>query len=147
MIDKVNKTIWFEPVNVELLNKHVVPNNMMETMEMEFTEVGDDYLTVKMPVKSKSHQPLGMLHGGASVALAESVGSSAANMVIDRNKQYAVGQSINANHIRAKKEGWVFAKAFPLFIGGRSQVWQIDVIDERDKLISISTLTMAVINK
>ena len=147
MTDKVNKTIWFEPVNVELLNKHVVPNNMMETMEMEFTEVGDDYLIVKMPVKPQSHQPLGMLHGGASVALAESVGSAAANMVIDRNKQYAVGQSINANHIRAKKEGWVFAKAFPLFIGGRSQVWQIDVKDERYKLISVSTLTMAVLQK
>ena len=102
MTDKVNKTIWFEPVKVELLNKHVVPNNMMETMEMEFTDVGDDYLIVKMPVKPQSHQPLGMLHGGASVALAESVGSAAANMVIDRNKQYAVGQSINANHIRAK---------------------------------------------
>ena len=139
-----NKSIWFEDYTVEMLNQHIIKNTLLETLRIRFTEITPNSLIAKMPVSPLTHQPFGVLHGGASVALAESVGSAAGNLILDRKKSYAVGQEINANHLRSKKEGWVFAEAKLIFSGRTSQVWQIDIRDESDMLICVSRLTLAV---
>ena len=138
------KAIWFENYTVGMLNQNIIKNTLLETLNITFTEITPHSLKAKMPVSPLTHQPLGVLHGGASLALAESVGSTAANLVLDRKKSYAVGQAINANHLRSKKSGWVFATAIPVFLGRRSQVWRIDIADEEEELICVSRLTMAV---
>jgi 1,4-dihydroxy-2-naphthoyl-CoA hydrolase len=114
-------------------------------LDIKVTEVGPDYLRATMPVDSRTHQPQGILHGGASVALAETVGSLAANLCVDREKFVAVGQEINANHLRPVSSGLVTGTARPFHIGARSQVWGIEIRDENDKLVCVSRLTMAVI--
>jgi 1,4-dihydroxy-2-naphthoyl-CoA hydrolase len=144
MSEEKKEYIWFENYTVEMLNGAVIKNTLLETLKISFTEIGKENLVAKMPVSPLTHQPLGVLHGGASVALAESVGSTAANLVLNRNKNYAVGQSINANHLRSKKDGWVYAEAVPVFLGKRSQVWRIDIRDEENELICVTRLTMAV---
>jgi len=100
-----------------------------------------------MPVNSHTHQPMGVLHGGASVALAETVGSLAASLCIDRDKYVCLGQEINANHLRPVSSGIVTGTARPYHIGARSQVWHIEIRDERDKLVCVSRLTMAVVER
>ena len=118
---------------------------MIEHLGIEIVEVGVDFLKARMPVDHRTVQPQGRLHGGASCALAETVGSVAANMVIDSSHFLAVGLEINANHIRPAKGGFVYGTARPDAIGRTTQVWTIRITDEDDKLVCVSRLTMAVI--
>lgn len=118
---------------------------MSEHLGIEFSEVGDDFLVARMPVDSRTHQPLKMLNGGASCALAETVGSMAANLCLDRTQFVALGLDINANHLKAVSTGYVYGKASPLHLGRKTQVWEIRITDENGNLTCISRLTMAVI--
>ena len=120
-------------------------NTLAEWLGIRVTEIGEDHLRATMPVGVKTHQPMGVLHGGASVALAETVGSLAAGLCIDRDKVTALGQDINANHLRPVSSGLVTATARPFHIGKRSHVWGIEICDERDKLVCVARLTMAVV--
>ena len=134
---------------------HEVPNpaeviaradgTMIEHVGIEVVEVGDDFLKARMPVDHRTVQPQGRLHGGASCVLAETVGSIAANLVIDSSEYLAVGLDINANHIRPVKSGYVYGTARPEALGRSTQVWSIRITDEEDRLVCISRLTMAVI--
>lgn len=121
--------------------------SMLEFLEIEFTEAGDDFLVAKMPVNEKTKQPLGLLHGGASVVLAESLGSIAANILLNPSSQYAVGLEINANHIRSVKEGFVFGKATPIHIGKSTHVWDIKITNPKGQLVAISRITMAILDR
>ncbi len=121
--------------------------NMVGFLGIEFTEVGPDYVCAKMPVDERTRQPMGLLHGGASVALAETLGSIAAYCTIDPGKQYCVGLDINANHIRGVTAGFVYGKATPLHVGRSTQVWEIRITDEAGKLVCISRITMAVLDR
>ena len=115
---------------------------------IEITEIGQDYLIGRMPVDYRTHQPFGILHGGASVVLAETLGSMAAYLCLDPEKaQQAVGLDINANHIRPVASGWVYGKATPIHIGKSTHVWEIKITNEEDKLVCISRLTMAILGK
>ena len=120
---------------------------MMEHLGIEYTEVGPDSITARMPVDHRTHQPFGLLHGGASVVLAETLGSVAAHMCLDGEKQYTVGLDINANHIRAVRSGWVYGTTKPLHIGGKTQVWEIRITTEEGALVCISRITMAVLDR
>lgn len=118
---------------------------MAEHLGMEFTEVGEDFIKGCMPVDTRTRQPYGLLHGGASAALAETLGSLGAAFVVDRSKYNTVGLEINANHVRGVREGYVTGIARPLHIGKTTQVWEIRITDERDKLVCVSRLTVAII--
>ena len=120
---------------------------MVEYLGIEFTEIGNDYLIATMPVDERTKQPLGLLHGGASVVLAETMGSIGANICLDLEKQYAVGLAINANHIRSVKDGKVTGKATPIHIGKSTHVWSIEITDAQGRLAAISRITMAILNK
>lgn len=120
---------------------------MIEHLGIEFLEVGDDYLKARMPVDARTHQPFGLLHGGASAALAETLGSAAANWCVDFSRQMCVGLDINANHVRAVRTGWVYGTARPLHLGASTQVWDIRLEDDRARLVCIARLTMAVLNR
>jgi 1,4-dihydroxy-2-naphthoyl-CoA hydrolase len=137
--------IWFKKdlsVNdLTLLGK----NTMGEHIGIEWVEVGDDYLKARMPVDHRTKQPYGLLHGGASVALAETLGSVAAAMVVDHSKFICVGMEINANHVRGARQGFVSGITKPLHIGSNTQVWEIKIYDEQQKLVCVSRLTVAVI--
>ena len=119
--------------------------NLPARLGIEILELNDDRVVATMPVDARTHQPLGILHGGASVALAETVASLGATGRIDRNAFVAVGQEINANHLRAKSEGVVTATATPVHVGRTSQVWSISIVDEGGRLICISRCTLAVV--
>lgn len=118
---------------------------MIDHLDIEIVEIGDDFLKARMPVDARTVQPQGRLHGGASCVLAETVGSIAANLVIDSSEFLAVGLEINANHIRPVKDGFVYGTARPDSIGRTTQVWTIRITDDADRLVCISRLTMAVI--
>ncbi len=120
--------------------------SLAEHLDIVVTEVGDDYVCATMPVDARTRQPHGRLHGGASVALAESVGSLATNLTLDPAHQIAVGLDINANHVRPVKDGFVTATARPEALGRTTQVWSIRIVDEQERLVCISRLTMAVIS-
>ena len=122
-------------------------NTLAEWLDIRVTEIGPDYLRATMPVNSHTHQPQGILHGGASVALAETIGSLAANLCVDITKYVCVGQEINANHLRPASSGLVTGTARPYHVGGRSQVWGIEIRDENDKLVCVSRITMAVVER
>jgi uncharacterized protein (TIGR00369 family) len=119
---------------------------MVEILGMEFTAVGDDYLTARMPVDHRTKQPIGIMHGGASCALAETVGSTAANFCVTADR-FCVGLDINVNHIRAMRSGYVLATSKPYHLGRSTQVWNIEIVDEKNQLVAISRLTMAVLTK
>ena len=120
--------------------------SIVRHLGIEFTEAGEGYLVARMPVDGRTHQPFGLLHGGASVVLAESLGSTASWMLLDDPaKQQAVGLEINANHLRSVREGWVYGVATPEALGRTSQVWSIRITDEAGKLVCISRMTLAVI--
>ena len=122
-------------------------NTISEHLGIEFTEVGADYLIARMPVDTRTHQPFGILHGGASVVLAETLGSIASYLCLkDPEKQRAVGLEINANHIRSVKEGFVYGKVTPIHIGRSTQIWDIKITNEENKLVCISRLTVAIID-
>ncbi|ADR21123.1 hypothetical protein MATR_12470 [Marivirga tractuosa] len=137
---------FLQKPSVEELNKLGI-NTISEVLGMSFTEIGDNYLIAKMPVDKRTHQPYGLLHGGASVVLAETLGSVAAMLMVDPEKFYCVGLDINANHIRGIKEGWVYGKTTPVHIGRTTQVWHIEIKNEREQLICVSRITMAVVKK
>jgi 1,4-dihydroxy-2-naphthoyl-CoA hydrolase len=137
--------IWFRPYTLEQV--HFKRESLASHLAIEFIELGADYLKGRMPVDDRTRQPYGILHGGASVALAETLGSVAAGLVIDPDKFQAVGQEINANHVRAVSEGFVIGTTRPLHIGKRSQVWDIRIVNEQDKLVCVSRITMAVLER
>ena len=118
---------------------------IMGVLDIKFTERGDDCLTATMPVDQRTRQPAGILNGGASVVLAESLGSSAASMCLDLSKEYCVGLDINANHIRAVRSGIVTGVAKPIHIGRSTHVWEINIVDEKQRLVCISRITMAIL--
>ncbi len=135
--------IWKQPVTVEFLTAvHV--RTTASHLGIEFLEVGDDFIRARAPVDERTRQPLGILHGGVSVVLAETLGSSGAAMAVPKGYR-VVGLDINANHIRSVSEGWVTAVARPVHIGRSTQVWQIEVADDQGRLTCISRLTLAVL--
>jgi uncharacterized protein (TIGR00369 family) len=137
-------SIWKLPPSLKKATE-ITNNTLVTHLGIELTEIGDDYLAGKMPVDGRTKQPHGIMHGGASCVLAESLGSLAGNMCVD-NEQYAcVGLSINTNHLRMAKQGFVHGKAKPIQLGRRTQVWKIEIHDDNGKLVSVSTLTLAVI--
>ena len=136
--------IWLHEVNVEKLNLFS-KNSMGEFLGIQLTEIGEDYLCASMPVNNRTKQPYGILHGGASVVLAESVGSVASGCVIDITKFRCVGLEINSNHIRSVKDGIVYAKATAVHLGKTTHIWDIRITDEHQKLVNISRLTVAII--
>lgn len=140
-------SIWYDPaLTVAQLNL-IAKGNMAEHLGMEITEIGEDYLKGTMPVDQRTRQPYGLLHGGASVALAETLGSLGAAFVVDRSKYDCVGLEINANHIRGVREGLVTGIARPIHIGKTTQVWEIRIHDSRDKIVCISRITVAVLKR
>ncbi|MBS0581313.1 MAG: hotdog fold thioesterase [Proteobacteria bacterium] len=137
--------IWRVTVNPEQLTERG-SKSLPGHLGIRFTEVGEDYLRATMPVEPRTHQPFGVLHGGASVALAETLGSVAAMLCVE--PQFMVlGQEINANHLRSLSSGIVTATARPYHLGARSHVWGIEIRDERERLVCISRLTMAVVER
>ena len=120
---------------------------LAEALGIEITHIGENSITATMPVDHRTIQPMGLLHGGASVALAKTVGSISANGTIDHDKQYCVGLEINANHIRGVRSGLVKGTSTALHIGRSTQVWEIKITDEADRLVCVSRLTIAVLNK
>lgn len=122
-------------------------NTLAENIGIEFTEIGMDWLSARMPVDHRTHQPYGLLHGGASVALAETMGSIAAHFCIDNTKQYCVGLEINANHLKGVREGFVYGTAKPIHVGRSTQVWEIRIVNEKKELVCISRITMAILSK
>jgi uncharacterized protein (TIGR00369 family) len=138
--------IWKEKIDLHIANLRG-KNTMVEYLGIELTEIGDDYLSGRMPVDHRTHQPLGIMHGGASCVLAETLGSLAANFCVDINKSYCVGLSINTSHIRSVRSGYVMGTAKPFHLGRSTQVWGIEIVDENHKLISVNRLTMAVLDR
>jgi 1,4-dihydroxy-2-naphthoyl-CoA hydrolase len=138
-----------------MIPNHITPEaltamgrgNMSEHLGIEYTAVGADFIEARMPVDHRTRQPMGLLHGGASVVLAETLGSVAAYCTVDQSRYYCVGLDINANHIRSVREGYVTGKATPVHIGKTTQVWQIHIHSEEGKLVCISRITMAVLEK
>jgi 1,4-dihydroxy-2-naphthoyl-CoA hydrolase len=120
---------------------------MIEHLGIEITEVGNQYLCGKMPVDHRTIQPLGLVHGGAFTALAETLGSFAGINEVDWEKQYCVGMEINANHLKSVKNGYVHGKATPIHIGRKTQVWEIRLTNDKDELVCISRMTLAVLDK
>lgn len=140
-------SIWFhKTISIDKLQP-LTKGNMGEHLGMTFTEVGPNYLKASIPVDHRTKQPYGLLHGGASVALAETVGSVASALVVDTEKFIVVGLEINANHLRGVREGLVTATCTPIHIGGTTHVWDIKIHDEKEKLVCISRLTVAVLKK
>jgi len=139
-------SIWKIKPEIDKVNQ-MSQNTMLSAIGIEFTELGEDYIKATMPVDHRTHQPMGLLHGGASAALAETLGSFASHLVVDSDKFNCVGLEINANHIRPKTEGVVTGIAKPIHLGSKTHIWEIKIVDERGKLICISRLTMAVLPK
>lgn len=139
-------SIWFKPMSLEDLNAYQ-QETLVSRLGIRYTAIGDDYLSASMPVDARTKQPAGILHGGASVALAETLGSTGANLVVDREKQLCVGLEINANHVRAMRDGEVTGTARPLHIGGSTQLWEIRIEDAGKRLVCVSRITMAVLDR
>lgn len=121
-------------------------NTLMETLDIEYINVGTDFLTAKMSVNSRVHQPYGQLHGGATAALAESVGSAASNFFIDNKNQFINGIQLSINHIKSKREGTVFATARNIHKGRTTHLWEVTIVDENDALISVAKMTNIVLD-
>ena len=132
IIEKINKTLH---------------NTMSAQLGIEITDIGEDFISGKMPVDERTVQPFGLLHGGASVALAETLGSIGGGIKVYSNNEPGVGIEINANHLKSARNGWVYGKATPIRIGKKIQVWNIEITNEDDDLICVSRLTLAVIPK
>lgn len=138
--------IWFRTYTLEEINR-IFAKFMTGYLEIKATAITDNSLVLSMPISDKVRQPYGILHGGASVVLAESVGSVASALVIDPDKYAAVGMEINANHLKSVREGIIYAYCTPLHIGKKSHVWDIKIKNEDEDLICVSRLTIAVIDK
>jgi len=141
-------SIWKGSVTLEELNRRV-DNTLVQHLGIEFTEIGDDYLKATMPVDRRTTQPFGMLHGGASLVLAETLGSAAGYLCVDRERHYCVGMEINANHVRPVPSGSgpVYGIARPIHIGRKTHVWGISIHTPDDKLICISRITLSVLER
>ena len=137
-------TIWFGDVSLELVRERS-QNTLVSHLGIEWLELGDDFLSAKMPVDARTHQPAGMLHGGASVELAETLASWAATFAVDREKHHGVGLEINANHAREGASGWVLGTARPLHLGRSTHIWDVRITDEQQRLVCVSRVTMAVL--
>lgn len=138
--------IWKTPLDIALANQRG-EDTLSSHLGIEFTAFGDDYLEARMPVDRRTRQPIGIMHGGASCVLAETVGSTAANYCVDIKTHYCVGLDINTNHIRSMREGFVIATAKPFHLGRTTQVWSINITDEAGRLVSVNRLTMAVLER
>ena len=138
--------IWFKPYTPAEANARG-KDSMLQHLGIELVEIGDDFLKARMKVDARTRQPGGVLHGGASVALAETLASWAATMVTDPAKQYCVGLEINANHVRAVPEGYVTGVARPAHLGRTTQIWEIRIENEAGKLVCVSRCTMAVLDR
>ena len=136
--------IWKEKPTLKALND-LSKDTMVEHLEIVYTDVGDDYLKATMPVDKRTVQPMGLLHGGASATLAETLGSVASHCIIDRDTHYAVGINIEVHHIRSVTEGRVTGIARPVHLGKTIHLWEIKVHDDRDKLVSMSVLKMIIL--
>jgi len=138
-------SIWFDKTITLDKIKDFGRDSMAGFLGMEWTAIGDDFLQISMPINERTTQPYGIMHGGASCALAETVGSVASALVIDLDKFYCVGMEINANHLRSVKDGLVTAKSTPIHLGKTTHVWDIRIYDESQKLVCVSRLTVAII--
>lgn len=136
--------IWYHPPDLDILNG-LNKGTIHEVLGIRFTHFGDDFIEARMPADPRTHQPHGILHGGASVVLAESLGSTGATLCVDNQHFFCVGQEINANHIRSVRDGEVIGRAEPIHLGRRSQVWSIRINDQRGRLVCVSRLTLAVL--
>jgi 1,4-dihydroxy-2-naphthoyl-CoA hydrolase len=136
--------IWKQQATLDVVNGWS-PNTMIAALGIRFTDIGDDYLRGTMPVEARTHQPYGLLHGGASVTLAETLGSAAAMLCVDADTEVAVGLDINANHVRGVTKGTVTGTARPIHIGRSTHVWEIRIEDEHQRLICIARLTVAIV--
>jgi 1,4-dihydroxy-2-naphthoyl-CoA hydrolase len=139
-------SIWHHTPSLEELNA-LIDGTIMRPLGIAFTEVGADFVSAAMPVDERTRQPYGLLHGGASVVLAETLGSTAASLCVDPARFLVVGQEINANHLRSVRSGRVIGTARPVHVGGRSQVWGIEIVNEAGALVCISRLTVAVLER
>lgn len=139
-------SIFNSSLSLEALTK-MSSHTMVEHLGIQFTAIGEDYIEAKMPVDHRTHQPLGLLHGGASVALAETLGSVAATYCVDFSVQYCVGLEINANHIKSVKDGFVYGTARPIHVGKKTQVWEIEIVNDKKELVCVSRITLAVIDR
>ena len=143
---QTTESIWRTKISIDLVQKRS-ENTMLDHLGIQFIEIGKNYLKANMPVDHRTRQPLGIMNGGASCVLAESVGSTAGNFCIDPDQYYCVGLEINTNHIRSVKSGLVIAKASPFHIGKSTQVWHIEIKDQEERLISVNRLTLAVLKR
>ena len=139
-------TIWHPNARYPQLNKST-EGTLSATLGIEITEIGAEFLSGTMPVDSRTVQPYGLLHGGASVALAETLGSVAATLCVDPETKFCVGLDINANHVRSARSGHVTGTARPVHVGNRTHVWEIRIVDVDERLICIARLTMAVLDR
>ena len=137
-------SIWKKPIHLDALNA-ASAGNAVGHLGIEFTEVGDDFIRARMPVDQRTRQPFGLLHGGVSVALAETLGSVAGNLCVDTTKEMVVGLEINANHVRAMRGGRVTGTARALHVGRSTQLWEIRIENDEGKLVCVSRLTLAVV--
>lgn len=138
--------IWFKKYDDSIM-QGMGMGTMMEHLDIQITEIGDDFISGTMPVDHRTKQPAGLLHGGASVVLAETLGSIAAFLVVDPELYTCVGLDINANHLRAVKEGKVIGTARPIHLGATTHVWSIEIKDENGRMVCISRITMAVLQR
>lgn len=142
----MEKSIWITPLLLSEVNERA-KESLCSHLEIQFTEVGKDFLKASMPAKKNTMQPMGILHGGASAALAESVGSAAANFCVDQAHKVCVGLELNINHMRAVKEGFVTAVAKPLHLGKTTQVWEIQIYEKDQQRVAVARLTMMVLDR
>ncbi|CAN5230192.1 hotdog fold thioesterase [soil metagenome] len=140
------KSLFNPEVTIEKLNLFF-RNTLVEHLGIEVLRIGEDFIEAKMPVDHRTHQPFGLLHGGASVALSETLGSVAAHCTVDDQTKYCVGLEINANHIKSVKSGFVIGTTRPIHVGGRTQVWETKITNEQGELVCVSRITMAVIDR
>lgn len=138
--------IWHTTPNIDQINQFSA-NCMVEYIGIVVTEVGEDYICAKMPVDHRTTQPYGLLHGGASVVLAETLGSMASQMVVDSQRKMVVGLAINANHVRSAREGYVYATARAIHLGKMTHIWEINIVNEKQQIVCVSRLTMAILDK
>ena len=140
----MSKRIFSKEISIEQINT-IGQGCLIEHLDIQITEIGADYITASMPVDHRTKQPMGLLHGGASVALAESLGSYASVLLINLTKESAVGLEINANHVRSATSGHVYGKVTPIHIGRKTHVWNIEIKNDEEKLVSVSRITIAII--
>ena len=138
--------IWFAEPSLPALNA-LAQGTLIDHLAIEITAIGDDFITARMPVDQRTVQPFGLLHGGASVVLAETLGSIAAMLCVNSTEKICVGLEVNANHVRAARSGYVVGTVRPVHVGNSTQIWQTHIVDENERLVCISRLTVAVLDR